>query len=75
MTMSTKLSSRQHKVLKACQNGWYMGGRYQASIDGHERVFAADSVSWLADEVDAWLASHEEHHANDHLLVRCVEAC
>ena len=75
MQRTKELYPLRRKVAEACRNGWYMGGRYAANIDGHERVFQADSLGWLAKDENAWLASHEEHHANDRLLVRCIEAC
>ena len=75
MTKSlTEMSERERKVFDACYNGWFMGGHYTAKFEGHERDFWADSLRILWNQVDRWFASHEEHHADDHLLVKCVAA-
>ena len=75
MTKSlTEMSERERKVFDACYNGWFMSGRYTAEFEGHNRVFFADSVRILWNQVDKWFAEHEEHHAHDHLLVKCVAA-
>lgn len=73
--MSTKdLNTRQRKVLQACRDGWFMSGVYRARFDNHERRFEADSPTILYRAVDDWYASHQENHADAHLLVTCEKA-
>lgn len=68
------MSPRQLKVLDACRNGWFMSGLYKAIFDGHEHSFWADSPRILFRDVDRWFGGHERHHAESHLLVKCVRA-
>ena len=74
MVKRTELTDQQKRVYDACTNGWYMGGKYHASFDHHERTFYADSVNLLFREVEKWFAAHQENHANAHLLVKCMQA-
>jgi hypothetical protein len=43
-------------------------------FDNHRREFWADSKKILFNDVDKWFTSHEENHADAHLLVKCVKA-
>lgn len=72
MTKIKEMSKRERKVLDACHNGWFMSGEYRALVDGHERRFWADSQKLLFKDVDEWFSSHEQNHADSHLLVKCV---
>lgn len=64
------MSNLERKVFEACYNGWYLSGEYRAVFFGHERRFEAVTIRQLAREVEAWFASHAEHHGNDILLVK-----
>lgn len=68
-----EMNDRQKKVYGSAYNGWYMGGKYRALIDDHEKLFWADSLAILFNDLDAWYASHEEHHGDSRLLVKCVQ--
>ena len=68
------MNLRERKVFEACYNGWYLSGQYRAVFFGHERKFEADSIHQLYKEVEAWFASHAEHHGNDILLVKLDKA-
>ena len=74
MTKVKNMGRRQRKVHDACRNGWFMSGEYRAIMDGHERSFNADSKRLLFKDVDKWFSSHEQNHADSHLLVKCVRA-
>lgn len=68
------LSAHERKVYDACYNGWWLSGRYSASFGNHRRTFEADSKEILFSDVYKWFRKHELNHANDHVLVRCVQA-
>lgn len=68
-----EMTHRERTVLKACNDGWWMSGRYVASFDNHERTFEADSTPILFNDVYKWYQSHEEHHGGARVLVRCVQ--
>ena len=74
MIKISDMNDRQLKVFTSVYNGWYMGGKYRAILDGHEKLFWADSLPILFNDVDQWFVRHERRHADDHLLVKCVEA-
>lgn len=74
MVQYREMNSRQRKVYTSVYNGWYLGGKYRALLDGHEKLFWADSLPILYNEVDKWYSRHEEHHGEAHLLVKCVTA-
>lgn len=74
MTKVRNMDRRQRKVFDACRNGWFMSGEYRALFDGHERRFWADSPNILFKDVDRWFSTHEQHHEDSHLLVKCVRA-
>lgn len=74
MVKRNELNVRQKRVYDACNDGWYLGGKYQASFDNHSRTFYADSLSLLFRDVDSWFRSHELHHGDAHILVKCVQA-
>ena len=74
MTQVKDMSRLERKVFEACYNGWYLSGQYRAVFFGHERKFEADSIHQLYKEVEAWFASHAEHHGNDILLVKLDKA-
>lgn len=69
-----EMNSGQRRVFDACSNGWFISGVYAAMFDEHRREFCADSKKILFNDVDKWFASHERHHADAHLLVKCVKA-
>lgn len=69
-----EMNVRERKVFDSIYNGWYLSGKYRALLDGHERMFEADSPSILFHAVDKWYASHETNHGDARLLVKCVEA-
>lgn len=68
------MNTRQRKVFDSVYRGWFMGGKYRALVDEHERIFWADSLPILFNDVDKWFEAHEEHHGGSHLLVKCVQA-
>ena len=68
------MNSDQRRVFDACYNGWFVSGQYAAMFDNHRREFCADSKKILFNDVDKWFTSHEENHADAHLLVKCVKA-
>lgn len=67
------MNGRERKIYDSIYNGWYMGGKYRALLDGHERFFWADSPGILFKDLERWYASHERSHADPRLLVKCVE--
>lgn len=73
MIRYSTLDRRQRRVYDACHDGWYMGGRYTAKFDNHARTFTADSVGSLYREVERWFQTHEEHHGNARMLVKCAQ--
>ncbi len=74
MIKYSAMNDRQRKVYTSVYNGWYLGGKYRALLDGREKVFWADSLPILYNEVDRWYARHERSHGHAHLLVKCVNA-
>ena len=64
----------ERKVFEACYNGWYLSGEYRAVFFGHEHRFEADTIRQLTKEVESWFSKHQEHHANDILLVKYSRA-
>lgn len=73
MIAYTNLNRDERKVYDACDDGWYMGGRYKAKFDDHERTFHADTKWLLFDGVAEWFFSHADHHGDSPLLVKCVK--
>lgn len=73
MVKLNEMNDRQRKVFDSVYNGWYMGGKYRALIDEHEKTFFADSLGILFNDVEKWYATHEKHHGSSRLLVKCVE--
>lgn len=74
MIKVSTMGAKERRIFDACNNGWYMGGKYRALFDNHERMFYADSLDLLFHAVENWYLSHEENHAGAHLLVKCVQA-
>lgn len=74
MVKYSEMNPTQKRIYNACQNGWFMGGRYRALFGGHQHDFYADSKSILAREIEPWFARHSEHHSGSPLLVKCVQA-
>lgn len=73
MAKYSELKPAQKRIYDACSNGWYMGGKYRALLDGHQHDFFADTKSILAREIEPWYAGHQEHHGQAPLLVKCVQ--
>lgn len=74
MTKYNEMTPAQKRIYQACTNGWFMGGRYRALLDGHQRDFCADTARILTREIEPWYAKHMQHHGNSPLLVKCVQA-
>lgn len=70
-----ELNNHERKVLRACQNGWWLSGVYEAVIDEHRRTFEADSIPMLFNDVSRWHGTHIENHADSPILVRCMRPC
>lgn len=75
MKKYNELNSREHKILLACRNGWWMSGVYEVSFDNHRRTFEADSIPMLFKDVEKWHGKHVENHADASILVRCSCPC
>ena len=58
------LNNRERKILRACRDGWWLSGVYEASFDGHRRMFEADSIPMLFRDVAKWHETHVENHAD-----------
>ncbi|MDD5800595.1 MAG: hypothetical protein PUD09_08165 [Coriobacteriales bacterium] len=74
MTKYNEMNATQRNVYDACCNGWFMGGRYRAHLNGSQHDFFADTAHILAREVEPWYAKHQERHAGGNLVVKCVQA-
>lgn len=70
-----ELDNRERDILRACRNGWWLSGRYEATFDDHRKVFEADSIPMLFNDVSAWHGRHIENHADARVLVRCTLPC
>lgn len=69
-----EMTATQKGIYDACHNGWFMGGRYRAHLDGCQHDFFADTAGILAREVEPWYNKHLAHHAGSNLVVKCVQA-
>lgn len=64
----------EKKVYDAAYAGWNMSGVYNVSFKGHNRTFRADSLRWLARDIKTWYDMHIDNHADDHIVVRMLQA-
>lgn len=73
MKQYKSMSKSEKKVANACHNGWWLSGTYEVSFGGHRRRFTADSKGILFNQASRWYETHIKHHADDHVLVRCIQ--